>query len=105
MLNRIVRDGLVAVICSDAYGAGWHSHHGIDSLLFDPEIVAMIESDKSPEHIHDYCLRTYSDFHVGYSRGVELRITWIPVGVQFRISEYDGLEHVVYRTQDEYHTA
>ncbi len=105
MINRIVRDGLVAVICSDAYGAGWYSHHGMYTLLFDPEIVAMIESNASPEHIHDYCLRSYTDFHVGYSRHVELRLTWVPVGTEFRISEYDGFEHVVYRSADEYHTA
>jgi hypothetical protein len=45
-MNKVVRDGKVAVIYSPHYGAGWYSWHGIPELLFDPAVVAMIETDR-----------------------------------------------------------
>jgi hypothetical protein len=45
-MNKLVRDGLIAVIVSPGHGAGWYSWHGIEELLFDPSIVAWIESNE-----------------------------------------------------------
>ena len=45
-MNKLVRDGLVAIIVSPGHGAGWYSWHGIEELLFDPSIVTWIESNE-----------------------------------------------------------
>jgi hypothetical protein len=102
MLSRIVRDGMVAVIHSNEYGSGWYSYHDIEHLLFDPQIVQMIESGESSGTIYAYCAKEYNGFYKMYRHPVGLMITWVPVGTVFRISEYDGLEHVAYQSADQY---
>ena len=41
-MEKVIRDGKVAVLYSPGYGAGWFSWHGIEELLYDPVVVGMI---------------------------------------------------------------
>lgn len=98
-MDKVIRDGLVAVIYSPGYGAGWYSWHGIEELLFDPVVVEMLEEEADPEDIHRYCVEKYGDDL--YLKTDDLAIAWIPEGREFQIHEYDGSESL--RFKDEMH--
>jgi len=99
---RVVRFGRVAVIHSPQHGAGWYSWHRIEELLFDPELVDMIERGAEAEEVEAYCEAHYQNEHKSaYWGGVDdLVITWIPEGSLFRIDEYDGAETIVLQDDD-----
>jgi hypothetical protein len=110
-IKKVVRDGKVAVIISCGYGSGWttcNSGYGLQ-ILFDPEIVSLIEadnpadrthhayiSDKTVQKIAEYCEKRY-DSYLGGFEGLEIR--WIPEGKKFKVTEYDGFEEVL--TEDD----
>jgi hypothetical protein len=102
-MERVVRDGYVAVLYSPGYGAGWYSWHGIPELIFDPVVVEMVQSQASEEIIIKYCKERWPD---GYFSGVEdLTISWIVEGEQFVIEEYDGSENIKFKSDFEWMTA
>lgn len=100
-MNKVVRDGRVAVIISQSYGLGWYSHYKIDDLLYDPKIVRMLENPDENEDfgsIMQYCSEKYqlkqdNPNHWG-GRIIDLGITWVPEGAEFIVHDYDGLEEV-----------
>lgn len=96
-MELVVRDGLVAVLYSPGYGAGWFSWHHEPKLLFDPSIVAWLEADEL-DKILAYVTLTYPDLYLGGLDG--LTIAWLPRGSRFRIDSYDGAEHIVLETED-----
>ena len=101
---KVVRFGKVAVVYSPGHGAGWYSWHHIEELLFDPELVDMIEHSCTSEEIQQYCIDKYdTDSQINYWGGVDdLEIKWIPEGSIFRISEYDGAESIVFQDDDDW---
>lgn len=91
-MKKVIRDGKVAVIFSFNFGAGWYSWHGIEELLFDPNVVKMIEDGESP---HKYCEELYKGIYI--SSELNLAIAWIPEGSEFYIDEYDGREEIIFK--------
>lgn len=88
-MEKVVRDGKVAVIYGPDYGGGWYSWYGYDQMLFDPTIVAMLEKDDVDwDAIQKYAKRMY-DCPVP-----ALEIVWVPEGAEFIIHEYDGSEQI-----------
>jgi len=91
-VNKLIRDGRVAVIYSPEYGGGWSTwnpkHPGI---LFDPAIVEFVEK-KQDEELEVYVTLKYPGIYDGGIVG--LKIEWIPEGTFFRINEYDGAETI-----------
>jgi hypothetical protein len=101
-MDRVIRDGKVAVLYSPGFGAGWYSWHHIEELVFDPSIVTWLEA-QDMDKIEAYLTLKYPDEYFG---GVDkLTIKWIPQGTQFRISEYDGAESVQLLLNERYLTA
>jgi hypothetical protein len=93
-MEKLIRDGQVAVIYSPGFGAGWYSwnhvHYGED-LIFDPVLAAYIDEGKLDE-AKTYVTMRFPD---AYDGGVEdLVVHWVPVGTAFRIHEYDGSESI-----------
>jgi hypothetical protein len=105
-MDKVIRDGRVAVIYSPGFGAGWYSwNNDYPGILFDPRVVAWIENNKQTNEVTDlesYLEETYPQ---GYFSLDNLRISWIPVGTMFRINEYDGSESIVYAENQHWHTA
>jgi hypothetical protein len=95
-MNKLIRDGKVAVIISPEYGAGWYTWHGVEELLYDPEVVRMIENGVDSQDIMNYCNETYGENHY-YGGATCLRLVWMDEGTEFKIDEYDGLESVEYK--------
>jgi hypothetical protein len=102
-MEKVIRDGFVAVLYSSGYGAGWYTWHGIPELIYDPVVVSMVESRASEDAIVAYCEEKYGDD--GYYGGSEdLVIAWIVEGEQFVIEEYDGAESIKFKTDFEWMT-
>lgn len=104
-MDKVVRDGKVAVLVSRGWGAGWYSWHGITELLYDPHIVNLLlnEPGDVQDAIVKYCEQRYQDHGFGGVDG--LTVVWIPVGEKFVIDEYDGAESVQLQSEMQWLTA
>lgn len=106
-MNKVIKDGHVAVLYSSGYGSGWSTWNDIEikeQLLFDPGIVEIVQSyldnkisyEQEQRYIQFYLAIKYGKSNV-YSGGIDgLDIAWVPVGSKFRIEEYDGNESVMF---------
>lgn len=103
-MDRVIRDGRVAVLYSPGYGAGWSTwaDKGLcERLLFDPVVVDWVEAGKVGEVPTDH----FNDEYLYTGGADDLTIRWVPVGTQFRIHEYDGSESVVLISEENWFTA
>jgi hypothetical protein len=95
-MDKVVRDGLVAVLYSPGYGAGWstwNSEYSDEELMFDPGLVDLILAGKEHEEIAVYVTLKWPDAYLGGL--AELDVRWVPVGARFLLREDDGHEDVV----------
>lgn len=97
-VEKVVRDGNVAVLVSPGFGAGWstwNSRHA-DVLLFHPKLVAWVESGKSGDV--DALLAELlglPESELPYAGGAsDLEIEWLQEGTAFTVEEYDGSESI-----------
>ena len=102
-MNKLVRDGMVAVLYSPDYGSGWYTWNQDDpEILFDPAIVKLVEENKWDE-LKTYVTLKYPNIYDG---GMwELKVAWIPEGAMFRINEYDGDESIELKDDADWFTA
>ena len=102
-MNKVVRDGRVAVLYSPGYGAGWFTWNtSRPEILFDPAMVELVEQEKW-EELRAFVVLKYPDIYVG---GLEdLQIEWMPEGTQFQVNEYDGYESIEKRDSVDWITA
>ena len=93
-MEKLIRDGLVAVLYSPGFGAGWYTwNYNFPQCLFDPEIVRMVEKEDDPHQIESFAESKYGeDFYGGGAE--DLRILWLPEGTEFIVNEYDGSESI-----------
>jgi hypothetical protein len=85
-MEKIIRDGMVAVAVSGGFGAGWSTWNDIDPM--DARFNQLFLDGKRQE-AEDLC----DELDLGYAGGVrDVEIEWVPVGTKFVISEYDGAE-------------
>ena len=90
-MEKVIRDGKVAVLYSPGFGAGWYSWHNIEELIYDPRVVHYVETGEL-ELIESYVESVYPDVYCGGAS--DLQIEWLKVGTLFRITEYDGSESI-----------
>jgi hypothetical protein len=111
MTEKYIKDGQVAVAYSPGFGAGWstweYNNKLTDTLIFHPDIINMILSNKQSEIDKDWLVEHFGEeFKNVYCGGASnLSIEWVPVGTQFRIDEYDGSEHVITLDNDHIYLA
>ena len=48
-MEKVIRNGQVAVLYSAGFGAGWYSWNDKKELLFHPKLVEMVENNKQSE--------------------------------------------------------
>lgn len=92
-IERLERDGEVAVVYSPGYGAGWYSWNSSHpGLVFDRDIAQAVldgEREKAAE-----IAKTKYDPEM-YTGGAEqLAVAWVPKGARIEITECDGSERV-----------
>lgn len=90
-MDKVVRNGQVAVLYSPGFGAGWYTWNtSHPECLFHPEIVALVEAGAPVTSA--LCAELFGpDFYDG---GAPPVIAWVPQGVRFIVREYDGSEHI-----------
>lgn len=92
-MDKVIDKGLVAVLYSPGYGAGWYSWNSDHpECLFDPDVVEWVKSGKvgdCPDIAKKY---GWDSFYMGGA--VDLSIEWLKEGTKFEIDEYDGYESV-----------
>lgn len=95
-MEKVIRNGHVAVLYSPGWGAGWYSWNpDFPQLLFHPKIVEMVENGKQQEIDDEWVKENLGiEEYVCVLGADNLRIKWIPVGTQFRVNEYDGFESI-----------
>lgn len=96
-INKVIKDGKVAVLYSPDYGAGWYTWNtDHPEIIFHPILVALVEQNRQPE-IDEELVITLLDkgevsFYAGGAR--DLQIEWLEEGTMFKITEYDGAESI-----------
>ena len=96
-MDKVIRDGMVAVLYSPGFGAGWSTwNKEHKNIVYDPTVVAWVESGK-PE---DDLARLEATLEEKYPRcclgGMrDLEIQWLPLNTWFIVDEYDGSERIV----------
>lgn len=123
MVDKVIRDGKVAVLISPGYGAGWttwnQDHKNVEQMLFDPDIVnALLEYEKADgenwmwkqclmkiKEIADtkYNQDPYDYFFENGLKNVE--VVWVDVGRKFIVTEYDGSESIQFCDEMDWITA
>jgi hypothetical protein len=96
-MEKVIRDGMVAVLYSPGFGAGWYSWHGIKELLFHPEIVRLVEDGQRDQITQELCLKLMNMAQGDYICVLgadQLKIQWLPVDTAFKVDEYDGSESI-----------
>jgi hypothetical protein len=104
-MNKLVRDGRVAVLYSPDYGAGWSTWASAEireAVLFDPAMVELVEQQKW-EELQVYVTLKYPDMFCGGLR--DLQIEWMPEGTQFIVEDYDGNESILKLESTDWYTA
>lgn len=91
-MNKVIRDGKVAVIYSPGFGAGWYTwNREHPELMFDPGIVDLLENGEH-EKLDAYVKLKWPEIYAG---GMDsLKIVWLTEGTAFKIEEYDGNESI-----------
>lgn len=95
MVDKLIKDGKVAVIYSPGYGAGWStwaSHDGnSQEMVFDRELAeAVLAEDKAA--MKEIADRKWPDAYKGGLN--DCMVYWVDHGDRFEIQEYDGHESV-----------
>jgi len=104
-MEKLIRDGKVAVLVSPGFGAGWstwdHGAYGAE-MIFDSVLAAYVDEGKMDEAKTYVAVR----FPEAYTGGLEdLVVQWIPVGTMFKINEYDGSESIELKEADQWMVA
>lgn len=96
-MNKLIRDGKVAVLYSPGFGAGWYTwNRECPELMFDPGIVDLLERGEQ-EKLEAYVTLKYPDIYTG---GMDsLKIVWLQEGTAFKIEEYDGSESITIKEE------
>lgn len=91
-MDKVIRNGKVAVLVSPGFGAGWYSwNKDFPQILFHPKLVEIVENGKMDEIDNDWVQENIGiDIYCGGAE--DLSIHWLPVGTRFIIEEYDGSE-------------
>ena len=98
-MNKLEKDGKVAVMISPGFGAGWSTWNSEfrDTLLFDAEIAqAVIDGDKAKAA--QLAMEKCPGLYAGGAGGAGgLMVEWIDKGSAFEVEEHDGSEslHII----------
>jgi hypothetical protein len=102
VMNKLVKDGQVAVLISPDFGGGWYSwNRDCPDMLTDAGLADLVLKGDL-DQIKAYATLKWPDAYLG---GVDsLTVVWIPQGTEIKIAEYDGSETIEYRWSDDWIT-
>lgn len=94
-IEKYKKDGLVAVLYSPEFGAGWYSwNEHQPELLFHPKLVQwVLDGKKDQVNAVLKEIGLPENIYVGGAK--DLKIKWLEEGTLFMIEENDGYESVI----------
>ena len=109
-MDKVIKDGKVAVIISTNWGSGWSTWNPEHPpLVFEPKVVQMILDGRQQEITEQWLMDNLGVYGVyTYLPGGSaefLEVVWVPQGTRFMIQEYDGLESVILEEDLQLYTA
>jgi hypothetical protein len=107
-MEKVIRDGEVAVLYSPGFGAGWYTWNTEHpAMLYDPTLVKWVMDGKPSGEARVRLVETLKEKYAGcYLGGLrDLQIRWVPVGTRFYVDEYDGNETVGLEQEHEWMVA
>jgi hypothetical protein len=90
MVEKYIDGGSVGVLYSPGFGAGW-STWGDEDMAVDKRLVEAFIRGGADACISE-AKNLYPSEYLG--GGKDLQLTWVKLGSQFEIAEYDGDESV-----------
>lgn len=94
-MEKVIRDGQVAVLYSPEYGSGWYTTNDENEiLLFHPKLVEVVESGDRGIIDENWVLENLGVEDVYCGGAQYLKIAWIEKGTAFIVDEYDGYESI-----------
>ena len=102
-MEKLIRDGKVAVLISKGYGGGWSTGGSqYPELLFDIRVVDAVEKYLPFTSVEEYIRDKYPDaFILSYTYN-DLVIEWLEEGTEFIVEEYDGAETIKLKCETEW---
>ena len=95
-MEKVIRNGNVAVLVSPGFGAGWYSWNSDHmELLFHPKLVSMVEQNRKKEITPEWVEKELGLPNIYCGGAGAIEIIWVPVGTKFLIDEYDGSEMII----------
>ena len=92
-MEKVIRDGKVAVAVSGGFGAGWSTWNDVHPC--DARFNSLFLAGK-----HEEAAELCEELRLGYTGGAsQVEIVWVELGEKFIITEYDGSEGLM-RVQD-----
>lgn len=103
---RTYRCDKLAVITTSSFNSRWYTLNRVEQLLFDPDLVALIENEELNKvergiRIEDHCDEYYGE-RTFWGDSTDLRVTWLDVGTNFHVTYRDGWEQVIILPSDNF---
>jgi hypothetical protein len=99
MIEKKIKDGMIAVLYSPGHGTGgwttWNRDVLKEFLFFDKTLVEMAEREAGIEEVDAYLTEKFGNKNI-YIDGWPCKVEWMKVGTRFRIQECDGNEFLRY---------
>lgn len=94
-MEKVIRNGKVAVLISSGFGAGWYSwNREYPQLLFHPKLVEMVEAERQSEITTEWVEKELGIKDVYCGGASDLYIKWLDEGTQFHVNDYNGSEYL-----------
>lgn len=101
-MAKLVKDGMVAVLYSPGFGAGWSTWNPDHPDMLTDAGLADLVLKGDQQQVLAYATVKWPNAYFG---GIQdLTVEWIPEGTQIKIAEYDGSESIEYRDSDNWIT-
>jgi hypothetical protein len=107
MIEKKIKDGMVAVLYSPGHGAGWTTWNDAEMkefLFFDKTLVEMAEREADVEEVDAYLMEKFGNDNI-YTGGWPCQVEWMKVGTMFIVDEHDGWELVVLKDEFKWEVA
>ncbi len=93
-MEKLWRDGKVAVLYSPGFGAGWYTWNtDHEAIIFHPRIVELVETNQRHKITKEF-MEELGFPHIYCGGAEDLVVEWLPKGTSFQINEYDGSESI-----------
>jgi len=99
-MKKLIKDGLVAVLISPGFGAGWSTWHigeTAEEMIFDADIAQMVLDKADSDNIEAVAKTKWPNEYFGAAE--DLEVHWIKEGSHFIVTEYDGSESIMFRDE------